>query len=888
MGFVCLVAVNVHAEVLLQYDFEGSNVAASAEGPGIDGTGFGYGGAAGATNWVAGKDGGTAFRGTFWSTNGEGLTAYFSFSTTIQPGYIVDVTNLTFYEQRSSLGPTNWIARYSTDSNTWYTFGHGDNVTVWGAIDIANEGHPLDLTSTVYFRIYGTNAGSHAGTWRVDDVTLNGTAGIDDGTRVIRSRDFDSTHLDTWPTTTNVNGGRIQASTARQATGARSLEISGSVAGNTNQNIVLANTDISDADDVVFSVSFAAVQVDTDDDLHLDISNDGGITWDGVGTVRLVDGTNQHSMGFGETSAYTVSSNPWIVAISALETQVAVRLRFEESGPPHNTNDHYYVDDIRIVGLLDPPQKGPTIENYGVTGVTETQATIRAHLQEGFPYPEVRLYWGPADGNTNTTAWSRETLLGTNEQWGLLSTTLSGLDAGHLYYYRFYAVNSDGEDWATITTTFSTDEGSPNTTGGLFVDSLGIGTTQPLCIDRDMNGISDAWELEYLGGLGQDLDTDSDSDGITNRYEQLAGTNPNDSNSYMRLVSVDLSGPTSDDLTLAILGGGFRGATPFGEAGDKSERQFTVRTADDAADAKTAAALVSDLDSGTNTWVDTNMVAETTRRYYDISVTYAGQSYSNREEWAAYVQDRPTGERFLVCVPVNMPGGTNENNLNSRLGDQLARGLHADTTTANADKMRYMDSDGNWQEYFLLTNAAGGSVYWYDDGSGTTADVPVTVGMPFWLVRGSGSAPRANTVFAGRSFLESEAANFNFVTNRGGWTAFGWPLARERTHSSTNTSQNQLGFYDRGVGGTSSTQGDEEEFGDQIWVWDYASGSGVYTWKEKYWLVDNLGGQWDGRWWDSWHAGGFADITFEPGMAYYYRHSTNSGGTNFLWAPEVP
>ena len=886
---VCLAAATARADVLLQYDFEGSNVAASTEIAGVSGADFGYSGD-GQTNWYPGypDETGTALHGTFWSTNGEGLAAHFSFAAVIDPGYVVDVTSLTFQEDISPFGPSNWVARYSVDSNTWYTVGDDKNSQGWGALETADAGQPMDLTGTVYFRIYGTNANAHAGTWKVDDVTLNGTVEIDDGTRVIRSRDFDNTHLDTWPTTTNVSGGTIQTTTDEKATGSRSLEISGSVAGNTNQNIVLANTDISEADDPYLSVSFAASQVDTDDDLHLDISYDNGVTWDGAGSVMLVDGTNQHSVGFGEVSAYTVTSNPWTVAFTSGQSQVAVRLRFEESGPPHNTNDHYYVDDIRIVGILEPPSKKPKIENYDISGLSATGATVRAHLQEGYAYPEVRLYWGHADGGTNTTGWNHETLLGTNENWGILSTTLTGLDAGHVYYCRFYAANTGGVAWAGSTTNFTTDIAAIDTSSALFMDSFGIGLTQPLCIDRDANGISDIWEQEYLGGLGQDLDTDTDGDGITNRYEQLAGTHPNDSNSYMRLVSVDLTGPASDNLTIQFLGGGFRGTTPFSEVGDKNERLFTVRTSDNAAATKTTAALVLDIDSGTNVWVDTNMVTETERRYYDVSVSYAGQSYSNPEEWAAYVQDRPAGQRFLICAPVNMPGGTNENNLNSRLGQQLARGLHADTTTANADKMRYMDNDGNWQEYFLMTNAGGGSVYWYDEGLGETANVPVSVGMPLWIVRGSGSAPRANTVFAGKSFLESEALNFNFVTNRGGWVAFGWPLARERSASSTNTSQNQLGFYDRGVGGTSSDQGDEDEYGDQIWVWDYASGSGIYTWKEKYWLVDGFGAPWDGRWWDSWHAGGFADITFEPGMAYYYRHSTNSGGTNFVWKPEIP
>jgi len=864
--------------MLVQYDFEGSNLAASASVSEITGSGFGYTGV-GETNWFTGYNSDIALRGTSWSTN-DALEAYFRFAATIHPGFIVNVTNITFYEMRSSQGPTRWVARYSTDSNAWHTIGVGNNATDWGAIDIVDDGQPLDLTGTVYFRIYATNAQSHSGTWRLDDVTLNGEERIDNGTRVIRSRDFDGTHLDTWPTTTNVSGGTIQSSTEKQVSGARSLGISGSVAGNTNQNIVLANTDITDGEEVSLYVAFAATQVDLDDDLWLDLSYDNGTNWNAPGSVKLVDGSNQHSVAFGATTYRTVAANPWIVGFSAGHTQVAVRIRFEESGPPHNTNDHYYVDDVKLVGILEPPVNAPLIENYGApTDVSETQATVRAHVQDGYPYPEVTLYWGPADGQTNSSSWSHETEMGTNS-WGLVTNTLTGLSPGTVYYYRFYAENSNGYDWANSTSNFNTT--ATILAAGLFLDSLGIGTAQPLSIDRDGNGLSDVWEIEFLGGLGQDINVDDDGDGVTNLYEQIAGTDPNNSNSFMRLVSVDLSAADSDNITISIAGGGSRGSTQFGDVGDKNARQFTVRTADSGGAAKTFAASIVDTGGGTNTWVDTNMVNEVSNRYYDITVAYGGQSYSNVEEWAAYVQDRSVSSKYIICVPVNMPGG-GENNLDSRVGDQLARGLHPATITANADKLRRVDAGGAWKEYFLITNSTTGEVYWYDEDTGTNADLTVTPGMVFWVVRGSGSALRDNTVFAGKSFLESEAVNFNFNTNYGGWTMFGWPLARKRSHSSGNSSPNQLGFYAAGIGGTTGQDEFPNQQGDEIWIWE------DNTWKYTHWLIGNSGQPLDGRWWNTKQGLGLVDFHLEPGEAFYYRHRVNQwGGTNFTWQPENP
>jgi hypothetical protein len=174
---------------------------------------------------------------------------------------------------------------------------------------------------------------------------------------------------------------------------------------------------------------------------------------------------------------------------------------------------------------------------------------------------------------------------------------------------------------------------------------------------------------------------------------------------------------------------------------------------------------------------------------------------------------------------------------------------------------------------------------WWDFDAGAPANVPLTPGMPLWVVRTAQPPARSNTVFAGRSFATSQTVNVTFTTNAGGWTMFGWPLGTKRHHRDLGaaTPANQLGFEDRGVGGLHPELPAQK--GDQIWVWENGG------WRGRYWLMHTHGqaggDQYNGRWWDS-HRGRFADFALEAGKAYYYCHSTNWGGTNFVWRARVP
>lgn len=57
------------------------------------------------------------------------------------------------------------------------------------------------------------------------------------------------------------------------------------------------------------------------------------------------------------------------------------------------------------------------------------------------------------------------------------------------------------------------------------------------CADDDGNGLCDDWELRYFGFIGVDPNADDDGDGMRNRAEYLAGSDPNDRNSSFQFIS---------------------------------------------------------------------------------------------------------------------------------------------------------------------------------------------------------------------------------------------------------------------------------------------------------------------------------------------------------------
>lgn len=114
-----------------------------------------------------------------------------------------------------------------------------------------------------------------------------------------------------------------------------------------------------------------------------------------------------------------------------------------------------------------PPVGAPTVTNStGESNVTTTSARLNGEVTNtGGENPTVHIYWGDNDGGTTPGNWDNDENLGT-KGLGTFYKNVSGLTASTTYYYRCYATNSAGSDWANSTASFTTSAGVPPTEVG--------------------------------------------------------------------------------------------------------------------------------------------------------------------------------------------------------------------------------------------------------------------------------------------------------------------------------------------------------------------------------------------------------------------------------------
>ena len=90
----------------------------------------------------------------------------------------------------------------------------------------------------------------------------------------------------------------------------------------------------------------------------------------------------------------------------------------------------------------------PVVTVYGgATNLKATAATLPGQVTAGNPAPQAYICWGTSNpGGSNTNGWQNVAAFGT--QSGVFSTNVIGLSAGATTYYRCYATNSLGDNWA--------------------------------------------------------------------------------------------------------------------------------------------------------------------------------------------------------------------------------------------------------------------------------------------------------------------------------------------------------------------------------------------------------------------------------------------------------
>jgi dipeptidyl aminopeptidase/acylaminoacyl peptidase len=111
----------------------------------------------------------------------------------------------------------------------------------------------------------------------------------------------------------------------------------------------------------------------------------------------------------------------------------------------------------RAVTVIRLQVTAPTVTNStGASNIASTSATLNGELTStGGVNPTVHIYWGDNNGGTTPGAWDNNVNLGV-KGLGTFYTDISGLTPGSTYYYRCYASNSAGSDWADSTASFIT------------------------------------------------------------------------------------------------------------------------------------------------------------------------------------------------------------------------------------------------------------------------------------------------------------------------------------------------------------------------------------------------------------------------------------------------
>ena len=102
------------------------------------------------------------------------------------------------------------------------------------------------------------------------------------------------------------------------------------------------------------------------------------------------------------------------------------------------------------------PVTPPVVVNDPAQSVLSTQAYLCGQVtDDGGESPTVTIYYGTSDGGTTAGAWDESASCGTQAA-GSFGINVTLLTPDTPYYYRAYATNSAGDDWADASGTFTT------------------------------------------------------------------------------------------------------------------------------------------------------------------------------------------------------------------------------------------------------------------------------------------------------------------------------------------------------------------------------------------------------------------------------------------------
>jgi poly(3-hydroxybutyrate) depolymerase len=140
---------------------------------------------------------------------------------------------------------------------------------------------------------------------------------------------------------------------------------------------------------------------------------------------------------------------------------VSTGLSFAATGLTGNTTYYYTFVATNAAGdMWATPAASfttvgpPEVTNGGGATLSIDGADLHGALTAG-AVADVYIYWGTADGGTDPSSWDNETAVGSGLAEGPFSSGVTNLTYGVQYYYRCYATNVAGEDWADASVAFN-------------------------------------------------------------------------------------------------------------------------------------------------------------------------------------------------------------------------------------------------------------------------------------------------------------------------------------------------------------------------------------------------------------------------------------------------
>jgi hypothetical protein len=169
------------------------------------------------------------------------------------------------------------------------------------------------------------------------------------------------------------------------------------------------------------------------------------------------------------------------------------------------------------------------IANVGSTAISGTSATLNASLNAAGTNYAVYVYYGVSDGGTNAGLWASSAYVGS---WTNVTTNISyvatGLIAGQTNYYTFAVSNATAglvmaaPSWMFVTPAAA----GPSVTASHAVPHAWLAARNAL------------WSNDYEAAVTNDVD----GDGFSTWQEYWSGTDPQDSNSCLKIDSIEFSG----------------------------------------------------------------------------------------------------------------------------------------------------------------------------------------------------------------------------------------------------------------------------------------------------------------------------------------------------------